>query len=248
MHRGYIKIWRKTQDSGLFQLPNAFTLFAYMLTEATHKPVRFGTVDLQRGQLVTGRHKLASSVGVSEQSIRTALKQLHDLNMIQSESTNKYTIYTIVNYSNYQDFDSDQPTNNQQLTNEQPTSNQQLTTIQTHKHINTKEHNKEITFDEFLKTCEEKCELPIPEDDAVYAWAEKVRIPLSILFIGWTAFKKRDWKDAKGKVKKYKDWRQTFRNYCKQPDWLNVWSINREGEYFLTAAGKQLEREIGGNA
>jgi hypothetical protein len=64
------------------------------------------------------------------------------------------------------------------------------------------------------------------------------------MFVGWNAFKRRDWLDAKKKPKKYKDWRAVFMNYCKNPDWLNVWNINREGEYFLTAKGKQLEAEI----
>ena len=144
VHRGYIKIWRKTEDSGLFQLPFAFTLFAYMLMKASHKPIRFGTVDIQRGQLCTGRHKLAEELGMTEQSIRTALKHLHKMEMLTSKPTNKYTVYTIVNYNNYQD---NQPTDNQQtnqqLTNEQPTTNQQLTTIQEHKHISIKELKKE---------------------------------------------------------------------------------------------------------
>lgn len=142
MHRGYIKIWRKVKDSGLYQLPNAFTLFVYMLTEATHKPVRFGTVELERGQLCSGRHKLANELQVSEQSIRTALEHLHNLEMITSISTNKFTVYTIVNYNNYQDS---QPTSNQQTTNEQPTNNQQTTTIQEHKNIRTKETNNSAT-------------------------------------------------------------------------------------------------------
>lgn len=115
-------------------------MFVYMLTEATHKPTRFGTVDLQRGQLVTGRHKLAEHLGLSEQKVRTCLEHLHKLNMITSNSTNKYTIYTIVNYSKYQDTpEAINQQDNQQVTNNQPTSNQQVTTIQEHKHISTKE-------------------------------------------------------------------------------------------------------------
>lgn len=140
MHRGYIKIWRKIKDSGLFQLPNALTLFIYMLTEATHKPIRYGTVDLERGQLVTGRHKLSAELKMSERSIRTAIDHLTKLDFIASKATSKYTIYTIVNYGKYQDMDltSDQ-VNDQQPTSNRPTTDQQPTTIQEHKHISTKE-------------------------------------------------------------------------------------------------------------
>lgn len=140
MHRGYIKIWRKVKDSGLYQLPNAFTLFVYMLTEATHKPIRYGAVELERGQLVTGRHKLSYDLGMSERTVRTAIDHLTKLDFIASKSTNKYTIYTIVNYGKYQDVgvEIDQQ-NDQQATSKRPTSDQQTTTIQEHKNKRTKE-------------------------------------------------------------------------------------------------------------
>lgn len=106
-----------------------------------------------------------------------------------------------------------------------------------------KEGASEITFDEFLKDCEAKNELPIPEDDPVYRWAEAVRLPTDFLFIGWQVFKRREWLDTKRKPKRYKDWRSVFLNYCKNPDWLDVWSINRDGEFYLTPKGKQAQRE-----
>lgn len=153
MHRGYIKIWRKVKDSGLYQLPNAFTLFVYMLTEATHKPIRFGAVDLERGQLSTGRHILSSTLKMSEQSVRTALKHLHNLGMITSKSTSQYTVYTIVNYNNYQDstvYPNQQV--NQQSTNDQPTANQLLTTIQEYKNTITKKQKQSSEFSDcFIK-------------------------------------------------------------------------------------------------
>jgi len=102
----------------------------------------------------------------------------------------------------------------------------------------------EITFEQFLEDCKAKNELPIPKDDPVFKWAQSVNLPDSIMFVGWHAFKKREWLDSKRKPKKYKDWRAVFMNYCKNPEWLNVWNINRDGEYFLTAKGKQLEAEI----
>jgi len=102
----------------------------------------------------------------------------------------------------------------------------------------------EITFDQFLTECESTGELPIPEDDPVFEWSQTINLPQAVLFVGWEAFKRREWLDAKKRPKKYRDWRAVFRNYCKNPDWLNVWSINKDGEYYLTAKGKQLESEI----
>lgn len=148
MQRGYVKIWRKLEDSGLIQLPNTLALFMHLLLNATHKDRKVGTpngvVHLKRGQFLSGRIELAARLRQSEQEIRTSLKRLENLEIISIESTNRFSIYTIENYNKYQD---EQPTdnqqnsqpNNQQITIEQPTDNQQSTTKQTHKNLNIKE-------------------------------------------------------------------------------------------------------------
>ena len=140
MHRGYIKIWRKTEDSGLLQLPNTLSLFMVMLMKAAYKPCKIGLVELDRGQLSAGRFQLVEWTGLSEQNIRTSLKHLHDMKILTSKPTNKFTVYTFVNYGQYQDVDvlPNQQTN-QQLTNNQPTTNQQLTTEEEIKHLSIKE-------------------------------------------------------------------------------------------------------------
>jgi len=136
MHRGYIKIWRKLEDSGLLQMHGTFCLFMHMLLKATHKDIRIGMTDLKRGQFISGRHQLAAAIKLTEQQLRTCEKKLHNLNMIDSKSTNQFTIYTIVNYESYQDSsDAD----NKPITNEQQTGNKRVTTIQEHKHISTQE-------------------------------------------------------------------------------------------------------------
>ena len=140
MQRGYIKIWRKIEDSGLLQMHGTLALFMVMILRAAYKPCRVGLIDLDRGQLSAGRFQLCEWSGLSEQSTRTSVKHLHDLGMITSKPTNKFTIYTIVNYGQYQDYDDtiNQQTN-QQLTNNQPTTNQQLTTIKDIKTLSIKE-------------------------------------------------------------------------------------------------------------
>lgn len=151
MHRGYIKIWRKVKDSGLYQLPETFTLFMFILTECTHQPRRIGSTLLQRGQYSSGRIELSRQLKQSEQTVRTGLDRLKKLEIITIETTSHGSIYTIVNYELYQQSDSlpNQP-NNQPLTSEQPAANQPLTSEQPHnkhintKHISTEEKNKYI--------------------------------------------------------------------------------------------------------
>lgn len=110
-------------------------LFVYMVMQASHKDMKIGTqggiVEIKRGQFISGRHKLSAAVGLSEQSTRTCLERLHALDIITSESTNHFSIYTIVNYGQYQDIaDQDNQHINQQVTSNQPAGNQQVTTKQ----------------------------------------------------------------------------------------------------------------------
>jgi hypothetical protein len=75
--------------------------------------------------------------------------------MVTSKPTNKFTVYTIVNYGQYQDCED---TTNQQLTNNQPATNQQLTTKEEIKHLNIKEiiPNGFIDFWEIWPTSKRK--------------------------------------------------------------------------------------------
>lgn len=124
MNRGYIKLWRKTLDSGLLQNGPAWQLFGYLLLRATHKPYRAtvgGVVcELVPGEVVFGRSKAAADLGLGEQQIRTALNLLKKMKIATSRSTNKFTVISFVNWHNYQD---EQAAANQQ-TNQPVTSTQ----------------------------------------------------------------------------------------------------------------------------
>jgi hypothetical protein len=152
MHRGYVKIWRKIKDSGLYQLPETFTLFMFILTESTHQPRRIGNTLLQRGQYSLGRIELARQLKQSEQTVRTGLKKLEKLEILTIETTSHGSVYTIVNYNLYQvnEGEANQQLN-QPLTSDQPAANQPLTSDQPHnkhintKHINTEEHKQKPT-------------------------------------------------------------------------------------------------------
>ena len=98
--------------------------------------------------------------------------------------------------------------------------------------------SKGITLSEFLIQCKENQESAIPEDDAIFDYANKVGIPIDFLRLGWIQFK-----FLQSAVKRQKDWRAVFRNYVKL-NYLKVWFIDNEGKYCLTTLGKQLEREV----
>jgi|GEM_PF-2686049 hypothetical protein len=158
MHRGYVKVWRKIEDSGLMQLPNTLALFMFILLSATHKDRKLGSpngvIDLKPGQWVSGRKELASKLKQTEQQIRTGLERLEKLGILTIQSTNRFSIYTIENYSIYQSKDeSNNQQSNHQATNKQPTDNQQATTKQEFKHLSTEEkssHALACPFEELI--------------------------------------------------------------------------------------------------
>lgn len=199
MHRGYVKIWRKIEDSGLMQTPNTLALFMFILLNATHKTIKVGTpsgvIDLHRGQYISGRKELAARLKQSEQQIRTSLDRLTILGIISVNSTNRYSVYTIENYSVYQDSNQQ---DNQQITNSQPTDNQQITTKQEHKHINTERNIKYIPpipaelLSEWLivrkrKPVTERVFKSVEKEAAKIGWTPEQAI-IKCCERGWTGF------------------------------------------------------------
>ena len=102
----------------------------------------------------------------------------------------------------------------------------------------TKNKLKEITLAEFLIDCKAKGESPVPENDPIFEYSEKVGIPMEFLRLGWIQFK-----SLQKPEKKQKDWRHVFRDYVRR-NFLKVWFIDDNGNYCLTTLGKQLQREV----
>ena len=126
--------------------PNTVAVFLYLLLNANWKKTKFRGQEIPRGGLVTGRKAIAENLGISEQSVRTALNHLKSTNEITTKSTNKFTIITIVNWAKYQDSENESTNKStNKSTSNQPTTNQQLTTEEEYKNIRIKEYNKRET-------------------------------------------------------------------------------------------------------
>lgn len=142
MHRGYIRLWRKLNDWEWISDPNVVLVFIHLLLDTNFKDKKWHGVDIPRGSVLVGRKSLAKKVGLSEQSIRTALTKLKSTNEITIKSTNKYSLISINNYNLYQ-----QTTN--KTTDNQPAINQQSTTTN---NVNKEKKEKKInTYTEFIK-------------------------------------------------------------------------------------------------
>jgi hypothetical protein len=124
MHRGYVKLWRKSIDGGWLRDSELWALWCWLLIKASHKPLKIlvglREVHLNPGDMVFGRKGASKELEMSEQKIRTRIQFLESSKNITIKSTNKFSIISIVNWETYQQDDDGI---NQQVTNKQPTSN-----------------------------------------------------------------------------------------------------------------------------
>jgi hypothetical protein len=128
MNRGYIKLWRKIFDSGIQKDPYTFTLWIWILCNVTRKPLNYiargQQIKLEPGELIFGRKKLSKELIISEQSIRTCIKNLKKWENLTIRSTNRFSILKVINWELYQETETQiNQQINQELTSSQPAAN-----------------------------------------------------------------------------------------------------------------------------
>ena len=133
---GWIKIYRKVEETSFYRRPLVVALFIHLLIRANRedKNIVWNREELlvKSGSLVTGRKALSTETGISEQSVRTCLDILKSTSTITIKAYSKFSVISINNWSKYQESTS-------KLTNYQPATNQQLTTNKNNKNIRIKE-------------------------------------------------------------------------------------------------------------
>ena len=127
---GFVKIHRKLLQWGWYQDNVVKGVFIHILLTANFKDQFWMGRVIKKGQVVIGTQKMADELGFTREQVRRAITNLKSTYEITTETTNKYTIITIVNWNEYQYLDEEDTTNKttSTSTNEQPTNNQQTTT------------------------------------------------------------------------------------------------------------------------
>ncbi|NRF91507.1 hypothetical protein HQN89_10800 [Paenibacillus frigoriresistens] len=166
--QGWVKLYRDILESKTFQKLSAIQklIAIYIVLNANHKDglwfdqYKGVEVPVKRGQLITSRKKIVeewfkNDKDVSEQKVRTTLAKLSNLGFLTIESTNWYTLITVVKYEVYQGDDDEvnQPIN-QDLTSNQPALNQHLTTNKNVKNVK----KEKIIYAEFVTMTDEEHE------------------------------------------------------------------------------------------
>jgi len=124
VHRGYVKLWRKSENSPAFQDPDLWKLWCLCLMKASHKHTFVSVdgmkepVELFPGQFVTGRYSLHADYypkrkrnQKSPYTIWRWLDVLQNMENLSIKTCNKFSIVSITNWDSYQ---CESPTNEQQ--------------------------------------------------------------------------------------------------------------------------------------
>lgn len=107
MERGYVKLWRKTLDSGLLQHPTAWQVFGFLLMSATRSERKLmvaGQIfDLKPGDYAGSVASICGALKLTARQCRTALGVLEKLEILTIKTTNKGSLFSLVNWHRYQD-------------------------------------------------------------------------------------------------------------------------------------------------
>lgn len=131
--QGFIKLHRQITEWEWYDDANTMRLFIHCLLQANFKDKQWHGTVIKRGQFITSQPKLAHSLKLSVQQIRTALNKLKSTGEITVYKTADYSIITV---NNYKEFQMDNSLDNSLITGYQQANNRLITTTNNDKNDN----------------------------------------------------------------------------------------------------------------
>ena len=113
MSDGWIKLHRQFKNWEWYTDANAMRVFLHLLITANHKENNWRGHTVERGQVISSLEKIAIDVGITVKAVRVALTKLKKTKEVASHGTNKFTLFTIINYDLYQSIDTEGQANGQ---------------------------------------------------------------------------------------------------------------------------------------
>lgn len=98
----WILLYKKFLNWEWYDHPPTKDVFLHCLLSANFIDENWKGQKIKRGQFPTSVEKLATTLGLTVQQTRTALKNLQTTNEITIQTTNRYSIITVINYNCYQ--------------------------------------------------------------------------------------------------------------------------------------------------
>jgi len=110
MNRGYVRLWRKIEDSAVFKNEGLLKVFIWCLLRANHKEafvqVKTGRglseVKLLPGSFLFGRESAAKRLDMSPSTVWKRILKLKTLEFLNIESNSHYSIIHIIHWPVYQ--------------------------------------------------------------------------------------------------------------------------------------------------
>lgn len=141
---GWIKLHRKFLEWQWYDSPVVKSVFLHLLLTANVSDNKWHGIDVKRGQVITSLEKISIATGHTVQEVRTAIKKLKSTQCVTQSKTSKFSVFTVINYDNYQSA-TECLTGNQQAANRQATGKQQATNNTIRKKEYKKERMQEYT-------------------------------------------------------------------------------------------------------
>ena len=173
MDSGFVKLYRKIEESSFYKDSEAVHLWVHLLLCASYKQrkIIFNGIEmeLKSGQFITGRKALEAATGIEQSKCERLLKLFKTTQQIEQQKTNKFRIITICNWDRYQENEqqNEQQVNNNRTTSEHKQEGKEL------KEVN----NTPFPPIEKKKKEQKKKPTPLPEgfsiSERVREWAAK---------------------------------------------------------------------------
>ena len=125
MDIGFIKLNRRILKWEWYDDDKTFKLFLHLLLTVNWEEKKWHGLAVKPGQLVTSYPNLAQQTNNTPQSLRTALGKLKATGEITVQTTNRYSLISIVKWEDYQEKTTSKTT--RQSTDKQQSSNIQAT-------------------------------------------------------------------------------------------------------------------------
>jgi hypothetical protein len=97
-----------------------------------------------------------------------------------------------------------------------------------------------VSLKTFLDDCKAKGLRPVRDYEPLWNYVRTAKLPEDYVALAWAEFCRQCLPGGVSERKLQVDWPKTFRNYVEK-NYLKLWAINAEGEYFLTTLGKQAQ-------
>lgn len=146
MNQGFIKINRELEYWQWADDLLTVGFLTRLILKANYEDRKWKNIVVKRGQFISSIDKMADEFKLTVNQIRTLLKRLNSCGEITSQTTNRYTVYTVVKYNKFQDVNHNLTHQTTSQTTHQTTSRN--TTLKEDKEVK-KDTSNEVSYAHF---------------------------------------------------------------------------------------------------